>query len=137
MGMIKTGSKQVTVNVTNGGPGSGPHKGGGKGGEDETKSRNPVFGYYGTTASNLNIKDSDKDDRNPTVDKHFAAAHAELVKQHGLTPGQARDYLDSSSGRHLADRIHGDKVPVAQAVNEHGQGMARWKRKYRAEDYGD
>lgn len=88
----------------------------------DAETRNPGYGFSGgATKTN-----------GPAV---FAKVREQLQSKFGLKPEEARDFLDSTYGRHLSDELDGSAdlsrvTWLARAVRE-------WKRKYDPSDYGD
>jgi hypothetical protein len=64
-------------------------------------TRNEAWGFFGTTLSNTGCSDADARDIWDDV-------NCELIHEFGLTSEQARDFLDSRDGRHLADAMTHD-----------------------------
>jgi hypothetical protein len=95
------------------------------------ETRNSQWGFYGTSARNA------AGDGDPTLKHHqkatddYAAAHAYLMKAgHFSKPEHARDYLDSKSGRHLADQ----GKPLEQ-ISWVGSDVKSFKKTYNPEHY--
>lgn len=87
-------------------------------------TRNEANGFYGTVA------------RDPQQGKNAKKLWDEAVRAitsaYGVKEPLARDFLDSSLGRHLADQVL-DGKGVASAVTS--SGFLRWKKTYDPQDY--
>jgi hypothetical protein len=74
-------------------------------------SQNEDWGFWGTTLSNLegegsNLILSDDDDITPQGARRVLWEKVSgLLIEHGMTPEQARVYMDDCQGRHLANNI--------------------------------
>lgn len=69
------------------------------------ETENSSWGFYGTRKRNQNR--APNDDRDGKTDKEFSEAAHAIAKFQGMTLEEARDFLDSTRGRHLADQIDG------------------------------
>lgn len=84
------------------------------------KSSNKEWGFYGTIRSNLGVGDSE-------ADNLWDKVGSMMIDRYGLTPDQAKLFLDTSSGRHLADSMTGsgrklkDSLPewLDKTINRH------------------
>jgi hypothetical protein len=84
------------------------------------KTNNESWGFYGTVITNRTAADEAE------ADQLFKAACNYLIKNGGFTPAKARDALDSTIGRHIADNLY-DAADLAKSLQ-----MAidkRWFRK--------
>jgi hypothetical protein len=92
----------------------------------EHPTQNTQWGFYGTRANAHPRLTTDANERHPTLDKEYDTARNELVGQHGGTHAQAREYLDSTRGRHLADAV-GDKDGDIRAAVARGDQARGYK----------
>lgn len=108
-------------------------------------SGNPAHGFFGTIYNELLSKEPDgnRDDLRNMASERFVQVSRELQEKFGLNVTQARDLLDSTLGRHMADQI-GTEGP-ASAYPRLERAVKNWKRSYEpsmysmddGESYGD
>lgn len=94
------------------------------GGAAVLPSANRMHGFWGTTENNLYAKNKETlgiDTDGDTSERHAQAqweAASKKLHSLGMSPEQAREFLDSRYGRHLADAL-GDGKSLDAAVAEH------------------
>ena len=81
----------------------------------EHVSQNTGHGFYGTRAGS-HPKLTAATGEHPVVAKEFETARNHLVAMHGGTHAQAREYLDSTYGRHLADTVRDERGNIKAAI---------------------
>lgn len=85
------------------GGGVDPTCGGGSGGsrgDANLSSHNEGYGFHGAV-----YKNSLGDKANQTAHEQFRKAAKEIAEKYNLTSEEARNYLDSSIGRHVGERV--------------------------------
>lgn len=86
-------------------------------------AQNKGWGFYGTLKSNYQLKDSE-------AAKVFAHAEKQLSKLGKVSIEQARDFLDSKDGRHVADDLSfqinlGDEPDFASVIKAFDIGLKK------------
>jgi hypothetical protein len=66
---------------------------------DQYRSNNEGYGYHGAIYNH-----DEGETANESAHQKFIDAAKEISDKHGLTPEQARDFLDSRDGRHIGDQ---------------------------------
>ena len=110
-----------------GGPGSGPRPGGGGG--KKITSNNTSHGFFGTYSQKHGEE---------KAGRAFHEAASAIMSRHGTSSTIARNYLDSTHGRHVADHmldgknvhqamlvVHGNEHKISKALNEIGEQTAQ------------
>ena len=82
-------------------------------------TNNQAWGFFGTTIENEGASEAE-------AAADFDQAACELVSLYGLTDEQARDVLDSRTGRHLAD----DRRPGELAADLVHRVAQQWPRMF-------
>lgn len=91
-------------------------------------TKNEGYGFHGAMRGDSGGLGKDQ------AAQRFAAVSSHLQTVHGLSPHEARDFLDSRMGRHLGDEIGGTKDPEAvQWRGGLGATVRDWKRERKAE----
>lgn len=77
----------------------------------ESTTNNPAGGYHGTIK-----KSSEQEGASKYKQAHRVVQ--EIMKKHGGTPEDTRNYLDSVHGRHIADHVN-DGTSIHDAIQKH------------------
>lgn len=123
---MKENTQEFAELSSKGGPGSGPRPGGGG---KKITSNNTSHGFFGTF--------SQKHGEEKAGGVFHEAASA-IMSRHGTSSTIARNYLDSTHGRHVADHmldgknvhqamlaVHGNEHKISKALNEIGEQTAQ------------
>lgn len=87
-------------------------------------TRNTRFGFHGTVAS-----------AGHDADKTYSQVHREMMKNHNLSHDQARDYLDSTHGRHLADQFLDSPHKFDYSQSSIKKSVDSFKKTYNPKNY--
>jgi len=85
-------------------------------------SRNKVWGFFGSFLHNTG------QDSPGGAAAAFDSVLTDLVRRYGMSEIDARDFLDSKCGRHLADATVGSHGFVANYPTWLGKETKRWRK---------
>ena len=104
--------------------------------EIETTTRNHRRGFYGTRLDTLRSTSGRSNQASAVLSaidatkSDWNSAHGKLTSEYGMKPGEARDFLDSVHGRHLADSSFPDEPHKSVSA-----AVRRFRKTYQPSDF--